>query len=203
MYRAFAFYVPYDLRNCILGRYGDKHMRMIGNEIPSNISHSRLCASSLNTDPNCCRNSLYRRFFRYFGIHVTWYLHSHFVWLKLWLSFIESLSFVNFERFTLWGAFISLRNCQTLGVHRHSRWFTLKQLEDHLEFPEVQMTFYCRFKSLIELAVFRQVPLIFNRLGQIHFFSCRLHGEDLLPFIEELFPIPSFVTYPRLHFLPS
>ena len=121
MYRAFAFYVPYDLRNCILGQYGDKHMRMIGNEIPSNISHSRLCASSLNTDPNCCRNSLYRRFFRYFGIHVTWYLHSHFVWLKLWLSFIESLSFVNFERFTLWGAFISLRNCQTLGVHRHSR----------------------------------------------------------------------------------
>ena len=33
------------------------------------------------------------------GIHTKWYLHSHMVWLKLWLSYMGSLLFLNFERF--------------------------------------------------------------------------------------------------------
>src|SRR5690242_4781107 len=58
---------------------------------PSRISHSLCVANSRRTGPNSCRistNSLLRR---YFGIHTTWYLHSHRVWAKLWVLFIENL----------------------------------------------------------------------------------------------------------------
>src|SRR5436309_14945032 len=53
------------------------------------------CTARLrNTSPKCCRNSPYSVFLRHFGINTTWYLHSHFVWLRLSISSIAKLLFV-------------------------------------------------------------------------------------------------------------
>jgi hypothetical protein len=55
-----------------------------------------LCtAKRRNTSPRCARNCPYRAFLRYFGMKITWYLHSHFVWLRLLhSSIIAGLPFV-------------------------------------------------------------------------------------------------------------
>ena len=53
-------------------------------------------------------------FFRYFGIHTMWYLHSHFVWLKLFAFIFKNL-LLNFERFFLEILKYS-RICQTFLV---------------------------------------------------------------------------------------
>src|SRR5215469_16474052 len=49
---------------------------------PSSI---RLCfrsASCRNSSPKCCRSPRYSVLRRHLGMTITWYLHSHFVWLK-------------------------------------------------------------------------------------------------------------------------
>ena len=43
-------------------------------------------ASVLKTGPRWRRNSPYRILRLHFGMNTTWYLHSHFVWLRLWYS---------------------------------------------------------------------------------------------------------------------
>lgn len=68
---------------------------------PSNILPSFCCANSCNVSPKCGRKFLNINFFLYFGIQITWYLHSHFVWFKLWTVSIGSLADLNFERFSL------------------------------------------------------------------------------------------------------
>src|SRR5271168_4464520 len=58
---------------------------------PSSIRHSFCSASLRNTSPKCFRRLPYSTFLRHFGINTTWYLHSHFEWLKLSNSSIQSL----------------------------------------------------------------------------------------------------------------
>src|SRR5271167_4966892 len=58
---------------------------------PSSIRHSFCSASLRNTSPKCFRRLPYNTFLRHFGIITTWYLHSHFEWLKLSNSSIQSL----------------------------------------------------------------------------------------------------------------
>src|SRR5579859_860329 len=68
--------------------------------LPSKISLSLCVANSRSTGPNSCRISTNSFFRRYLGIHTTWYLHSHFVWAKLWVLFMQNLLMLNFERLT-------------------------------------------------------------------------------------------------------
>src|SRR5579863_8699337 len=61
---------------------------------PSSI---RLCFCSArrrNTSPRCCRSSLYSVLRRHLGMKITWYLHSHLLWLKLSYSSIRDLLLV-------------------------------------------------------------------------------------------------------------
>src|SRR5208283_4409174 len=58
---------------------------------PSSIRHSFCSASFRNTSPKCLRNPPYKTLRRHFGIKTTWYLHSHFEWLKLSYSSIQIL----------------------------------------------------------------------------------------------------------------
>src|SRR5689334_8074215 len=47
------------------------------------------CSANLrNTSPKYRRSSPYNTFLRHLGINTTWYLHSHFVWLRLSISSI-------------------------------------------------------------------------------------------------------------------
>ena len=92
---------------------------------PSSIRLSRCIANCLSTSPSCWRRAPYNAFLRYFGMYTMWYLHSHFVWLRLSTSFIKKSPF----RVTLSGSRIgdflfSPRNCQTPGVPQQSWGFT-------------------------------------------------------------------------------
>jgi len=58
---------------------------------PSSILHFFCSASFRNTSPKCFRRLPYNTFRRDFGINTTWYLHSHFEWLKLSKSSIQFL----------------------------------------------------------------------------------------------------------------
>src|ERR1700746_3915845 len=61
---------------------------------PSSI---RLCCCSArrrNTSPRYCRSSLYNVLRRHLGMKITWYLHSHLLWLKLSYSSIRDLLLV-------------------------------------------------------------------------------------------------------------
>src|ERR1019366_3621981 len=62
-----------------------------GSRCPSSIRLSFCSASLRNTSPKYFRNSPYNAFRRPFGINTTWYLHSHFEWLKLSYSSIQFL----------------------------------------------------------------------------------------------------------------
>src|SRR5438445_4276325 len=57
------------------------------------MRHSFCAASFRNTSPRCRRSSPYSVFLRHFGMKTTWYLHSHFVWLRLSSSSIDEVSF--------------------------------------------------------------------------------------------------------------
>src|ERR1700739_3068421 len=59
-----------------------------GSRCPSSIRLSFCSPSLRNTSPKCRRNSPYNAFLRHFGMNTTWYLHSHFVWLRLSISSI-------------------------------------------------------------------------------------------------------------------
>src|SRR5258708_18787092 len=61
------------------------------NRCPSSIRLSFCSASLRNTSPKCLRRLPYDTFLRHFGIKTTWYLHSHFEWLKLSYSSIRIL----------------------------------------------------------------------------------------------------------------
>jgi len=61
-----------------------------GIKCPSSIRLSFCCASLRNISPKCLRSSPYSTFRRHFGINTTWYLHSHFVWLRLSISSIAN-----------------------------------------------------------------------------------------------------------------
>src|SRR5664279_5173226 len=67
-----------------------------GSRCPSSIRLSFCSASLPNTSPKYFRNSPYNSFRRPFGINTTWYLHSHFEWLKLSYSSIQFLLCVCF-----------------------------------------------------------------------------------------------------------
>src|ERR1039458_5294267 len=67
-----------------------------GSRCPSSIRLSFCSASLRNTSPKYFRNSPYNAFRRPFGINTTWYLHSHFEWLKLSYSSIQFLLCVCF-----------------------------------------------------------------------------------------------------------
>ena len=56
---------------------------------PSTTLLSFCRASSRNTSPRFFRSSPYNCFRRHFGIHTTWYLQSHFVWLKHCMLFMK------------------------------------------------------------------------------------------------------------------
>ena len=76
------------------------------------------------TIPRYFRSWPYSTFLLHFGIHTTWCLQSHNVWLKLCKSSIKNLPY-----FKLWPvhskkAFLYSLKCQTLGVPRQSRGFT-------------------------------------------------------------------------------
>src|SRR5271170_7559530 len=55
------------------------------------MRHSFCSANLRNTSPRCWRRLPYSTFLRPFGINTTWYLHSHFEWLKLSYSSIQFL----------------------------------------------------------------------------------------------------------------
>src|SRR5258708_19568511 len=59
--------------------------------LPSNISLSLCWANPRSTAPNSRRISPNSFLRRYFGIHTTWYLHSHLVWAKLWPLVMQNL----------------------------------------------------------------------------------------------------------------
>src|SRR5512138_3443932 len=50
---------------------------------PSSTRLSFCSASRRKTSPRCFRTPSYSTFLRHFGMKTTWYLHSHFVWLRL------------------------------------------------------------------------------------------------------------------------
>lgn len=74
-----------------------------GRKCPSITWHSFCSANARKAAPSSLRIPLKIFFFLYLGIQTTWYLHSHFVWLKLCFSSIESLLSLNFERFVTGG----------------------------------------------------------------------------------------------------
>src|SRR5664279_5624335 len=67
-----------------------------GSRCPSSIRLSFCSASLRNTSPKYFLRSPYNAFRRPFGINTTWYLHSHFEWLKLSYSSIQFLLCVCF-----------------------------------------------------------------------------------------------------------
>src|SRR5664279_3335073 len=67
-----------------------------GSRCPSSIRLSFCSASLRNTSPKYFLSSPYNAFRRPFGINTTWYLHSHFEWLKLSCSSIQFLLCVCF-----------------------------------------------------------------------------------------------------------
>src|SRR5207302_9124700 len=78
--------------------------------------------------PQCCRNSPYSVFLRHFGINTTWYLHSHFVWLRLSISSIVKLLFVclaahvwEFTGWTLGSVKLLLPPCHRRAASRRTR----------------------------------------------------------------------------------
>jgi len=77
-----------------------------GMRCPSHTLLSLCWAKPLKTSPKFFRSSPYNTFLRYLGIQTMWYLQSHFVCFKLWISSIENLLSVNFERFTDSGGFL-------------------------------------------------------------------------------------------------
>src|SRR3990170_7248064 len=67
-----------------------------GIKCPSSILHSFCSANLRNTSPKWHRNSPYNVFLRHLGMNITWYLHSHFVWLRLSISSIANSPIVCF-----------------------------------------------------------------------------------------------------------
>src|SRR5664279_81585 len=67
-----------------------------GSRCPSSIRLSFCSASLRNTSPTYFLRSPYNAFRRPLGINTTWYLHSHFEWLKLSYSSIQFLLCVCF-----------------------------------------------------------------------------------------------------------
>ena len=60
-----------------------KRELLSGMRCPATILLSFCMASSGNTSSGCFRNFSYNVFLRHFGIHITWYLQSRAVWLRL------------------------------------------------------------------------------------------------------------------------
>src|SRR5215218_3295669 len=59
---------------------------------PSSIRLPFCAASLRNTSPRCGRSWTYNVFLRHLGMKTTWYLQSHFVWLRLSSSSIDEVS---------------------------------------------------------------------------------------------------------------
>ena len=123
--RTLSLHVPDHLRYRILRRNRYQHMHMVAQEVPFFYPALSNC---LSTSSSCWRRAPYNAFLRYFGMYTMWYLHSHFVWLRL-TTFIKKSPF----RATLSGSRIgdflfSPRNCQTPGVPQQSWGFTFRKL---------------------------------------------------------------------------
>jgi len=91
---------------------------------PSKTSHSLARTNYLNICARYLRNWLCIAFLQYLGIHASWYLHSHRLWFKLRMSFIENRSFVNLSRSPLEGFSFIPVHVKHRSVPRHSREFT-------------------------------------------------------------------------------
>src|SRR5215471_11234027 len=88
---------------------------------PSSILLSFCAASLRNTSPRWGRSSAYSVFLRHLGMNTTWYLHSHFVWLKLSYSSIDETSFRVLGGSRCEASSVDPRKCQTFAAPRQSR----------------------------------------------------------------------------------
>src|ERR1700676_1719854 len=96
-----------------------------GSRCPPSIRFSFCSANLRNTSPKCRRSSMHSVLLRHFGMNTTWYLHSHFVWLRLSNSSILDLLFVclaahawEFPRWTAVSVKLLLPPRQSRGVSR-------------------------------------------------------------------------------------
>ena len=82
------------LRHRVLRRNCDHHVHVIGQQMPffdsTLLLHSQLAEYFSQVLPQLP----YSVFLRHFGMNTTWYLHSHFVWLRLSIPPIAKLLFV-------------------------------------------------------------------------------------------------------------
>jgi|SRR5215471_14537874 len=81
--RTLAFDIADHLCDRVFRWDRDHHVDMIGHEMALLDPAFLLCGQFAKHPPRCRLSSPYSVFLRHLGMKTTWYLHSHFVWLRL------------------------------------------------------------------------------------------------------------------------